>query len=90
MGYNSISVTTSPVKIVSANTRRQSIIIVNTDSTNKLYIGPDSNITTSNAIEIETSGGNLTEDSGGAKVYCGDIWGVSTGDISVRYWERTT
>lgn len=88
MSYNSVTVTTSATKIVSVNPRRQSIIITNTDSSNKLYLGSDSNVTTSNGIEI-SAGGNLTEDNGGSKVYSGDIYGISTGTISVRYWERT-
>lgn len=88
MSYNSISVTTAATLIVSANPRRQSIIITNTDTTNKLYIGPDLNITTSNCPEIGTSG-NLTEDNGGSKVYCGAIYGISTGTIDTRYWERS-
>lgn len=89
MSYNSVSIGTSATLIIAANQNRKSIIIVNTDTTNKLYIGPDNNITTSNAIEIETTGGNLTEDSGGTRMYLGDIWGISTGTISVRWWERT-
>lgn len=88
MSYGSISVTTTAILILAKNSKRQSIIIVNTDTTNKLYIGPDSSVTTSNGIEIENTGGNLTEDSGGTRVYLGDIYGVSTGTISVRYWER--
>ena len=88
MSYNSVSVTTSATLIVGANPRRQSLIITNTDSTNKLYLGSDNLVTTSNGIEIGT-GSNLTEDNGGSKVYCGDVWGISTGTINVRYWERT-
>lgn len=88
MSYNAVSVTTSATLIVAANPRRQSLIIVNTDSTNKLYIGPDTNVTTSNGIEVAT-GGNFTEDNGGSKVYCGDVYGIAGGTISVRYWERT-
>lgn len=88
MSYGSISVTTNATLIVAANSRRQSLIITNTDATNKLYVGPDVNITTSNCPEIST-GSNLTEDNGGSKVYCGPVYGISTGTISVRYWERS-
>jgi len=88
MSYSSISVTTAATLIVAANPRRQSLIITNTDATNKLYLGSDSNVTTSTGVEIGT-GANLTEDNGGSKVYCGDVWGISTGTISVRMWERT-
>ncbi len=88
MSYSNISVTTSPTLIVAANPRRQSLIITNTDTNNKLYVGPDTSITTSNCPEIGTSG-SLTEDNGGSKVYCGDVYGISTGTISVSYWERT-
>lgn len=88
MSYNSISVTTAATLIVSQNPRRQSLIITNTDSTNKLYLGSNNNVTTSTGVEIGT-GSNLTEDNGGSKIYCGDVYGISTGTISVRYWERT-
>lgn len=88
MSYSNVSVTTSPTLIVAVNPRRQSLIITNTDSTNKLYLGSDNNVTTSTGVEIGT-GCNLTEDNGGSKVYCGPVYGISTGTISVRYWERT-
>ena len=88
MSYGTVSVTTSATLIVNANPRRQSLIITNTDATNKLYIGPDNAITTATGIEIGT-GSNLTEDNGGSKVYCGPVYGISNGTISVRWWERT-
>ena len=76
MSYASVSVTTSATLIVSANPRRQSLIISNTDTSVKLYIGPDTSITTSNGIEIP-AGSSLTEDNGGSKVYCGDVYGIA-------------
>lgn len=87
MAYGAITVTTGATRIVLANPRRQSVIITNTDATNKLYLGSDNAVTTSSGIEIGT-GSNLTEDNGGSKIYCGDIWGISTGTVSVRFWER--
>lgn len=88
MSYSAISVTTAATRIVLANPRRQSLIITNTDTTNKLYLGSDNAVTTSSGVEIG-AGSNLTEDNGGSKIYCGDVWGISTGTISVRFWERT-
>lgn len=88
MSYAAVSVTTSATLIVAANPRRQSLIITNTDTSAKLYLGSDTAVTTSSGVEIG-AGASLTEDNGGSKVYCGAIYGISTGTISVRYWERT-
>jgi len=89
MAYNTVSVDTSATLIVAANVERKSVIIVNTDTTNKLYIGPDTSITTANGIEVGSDGASFCEDSGGTKVYTGPIYGISAGTIDVRYWERT-
>lgn len=88
MAYNTVTVTTSPTLIVAANTKRHSVVITNTSTTVKLYIGPDTSITTSNAIEVPTSN-SFAEDSGGVKCYNGPIYGIAGSSIDVRYWERT-
>lgn len=89
MSYSAVSVTTSPTLILSANSNRLSLIIVNSDASATLYIGDDSSVSISNGIPI-SAGSNLTEDSGGTKIWMGPVYGVSsTGTISVRVWERT-
>lgn len=77
----------TPILIISQNSNRKSLIITN-EGLSKIYIGGDSSITTATAISIE-SGGKHTEDSGGQRMYLGDIYGIAedaTNDC--RYWER--
>lgn len=88
MSYAAVSVTTSATLIIAANPRRQSLIVSNTDASVKLYIGPDTSITTANGVEIP-GGSSLTEDNGGSKVYCGPVYGIAASTINIRYWERT-
>jgi hypothetical protein len=88
MAYGAVTVSTG-TKIVSANPNRIGLIITNTDSSVKLYLGDDASVTASNGIEIP-AGGSFTEDSGGTKMFCADIYGsAGSGSINVRYWERT-
>lgn len=86
MAYGTVTVGASATLIVKANPQRNSLIIVNT-GTPTLYIGQDTGVTTSNGTPILTNG-NLTEDSGGHKVYCGPIYGICDSTTDVRYWER--
>lgn len=88
MSYNSIIVSTSAKLIVSANPRRQSLIITNGIGNLTLFLGSDNLVTTSTGIEIP-AGSNLTEDNGGSKVYCGDVWGIAQISMQIKYWERT-
>jgi hypothetical protein len=84
--YNTVTVGASATLIVGANPQRISLIIVNT-GTPTVYIGQDASVTTSNGIPLLTNG-NLTEDSGGQKVYCGPIYGICSSTSDVRFWER--
>jgi hypothetical protein len=84
--YDTVTVGSSATKIVGANPQRISLIIVNT-GTPTVFIGQDNSVTTSNGIPLKTDM-NLTEDSGGQKVYCGDIWGICASSSDVRWWER--
>ena len=87
MAYNTITVTTTATQIVAANTKRKALTIVNTEEGKIVYIGPDTSITTANAIPLyETQ----TRDS--AKViaegYLGPVYGIVAADTAdVRYWE---
>jgi hypothetical protein len=84
--FNTITVGSSATKIVGANPQRISLMIVNT-GTPTVYIGQDNTVLTTTGIPLKTDM-NLTEDSGGQKVYCGDIWGICASSSDVRYWER--
>lgn len=86
-GTKTITATTGGTLIVDANPQRIGLILVNT-STQTVYLGHDTNVTTANGIPLLTNG-NLTEDSGGTKMYCGPIYGITASSTSdVRYWER--
>lgn len=87
--YNTVTVpaTTGGILIVAANPQRLSLIITNTGA-QTIYIGQDSSITAATGVPLITNG-TLTEDSGGTKVYCGPVYGItSTSTSDVRYWER--
>jgi hypothetical protein len=84
--YGSVTVTTTPGLIVEENSRRQSVVMTNIGST--VYIGPDASIGTGNSPHI-VSNGSFAEDSGGHRVYMGNIYGAcTTGTSTVYWWER--
>ena len=86
MAYGAVSVANTATLIVGPNTQRLSLIICNTGAT--IYIGQDASLT-ANGCPFIVSGGNLTEDSGGEKVYCGPIYGITaSGTSTALYWER--
>jgi hypothetical protein len=89
MAYGTKSVTDTATLIVAANCGRKVLSIVNTSTTDDVYIGPDSSITT--AIGFLVSAGttrDMTKSSGG--YYIGDLYGIAgTGiTVDVRYWEE--
>ena len=88
MAYNTVTVSDTATEIVPANTARRNVTIVNTEEAKIVYIGPDSSITTSNAIPLyETQTRDQDRIPEG---YQGPIYGiVSTGTADVRYWETT-
>lgn len=83
--YGTVSVTTSAKLIVAANEKRKAISIVNS-SNGDLFIGPDSSITTANAIPLY---GYTTRDSNKTpEGWLGPIYGITaSGTVDVRYWE---
>lgn len=84
VSYGSVTVTTSPTVIMASNPARKGYGFIN-NSIVDLYFGPDSSITTSNAMFV-TGTGNVT-DSGDGDDFRGSIYGVvSTGTANVRYW----
>ena len=87
MAFNTVTITTSATKIVTANPNRQSLILANT-GTGTVYLGPDNTVTTANGTPL-LQDGTLTEDDGGSRMFMGDVWGVvATGTSDLRYWER--
>ena len=87
MSYGAATIVTAALKVISANDRRLSHIITN-QGPSTVFLGPDSSLTTNTGIAL-SSGSNLTEDSGGDKLYQGDIYAISESSSNLRYWERT-
>lgn len=89
MAYGTVTIGSGTAALIVAfNHLRKSLIITN-EGSSKVYLGNDSSITTASAISIE-SDGKYTEDSGGQRMYLGDIYGISEDSTNdVRYWERT-
>lgn len=84
MAYGRVTVTTSPTLIVGPNNSRRQLIIDNTSSST-VYIGPDTSISSSNAVRL-LAGANLTID---AQWFLSGVYGVvSTGSADVAFWEH--
>lgn len=87
MGYGTVSVASNTnILIVPANPQRHSLIITSLGS-GVVYLGDNSSVSTATGVAVG-SGGNLTEDSSGTKLYMGDFYGISETATTVRYWER--
>ena len=83
--YNQVSVGTSATLIIAANNNRKGIVLVNYGNA-VLYIGPDDQITTANAIPLLPRA--FLESTGLAAGWRGSIYGLAeSGTIDVRYWE---
>lgn len=79
---------TAATLLIPANTERLSVII-SVIGDGGLFLDENSTMTTSDGILVAGSS-NLTEDSGGQRVYLGPYYGAtSSGTTEVRYWERT-
>ena len=93
MSFGTISVGISATKIISANEKRQSLILTNASTSGIVYLGPDDTVTSANAATVFTSyGSNLAEASGGTRMYMDDVYGItlsSHGTADVLFWERT-
>ena len=87
MSFGTYTVGTTANLVVSANANRVSLILFNVGASNA-FIGSTSALTTANGIMLST-GSNFTEDSGGEKLYQGDVYIISTSSSDIRYWERT-
>ena len=92
MAYGTITVVNAAIRIVQANTNRISLVIVN-GGPETSYIGEDSSVVAGSGANAGTkivSNGTFTEDSGGTRMYMGDVWGISatTTSTALHYWER--
>lgn len=86
MAYNTVSVADTATQIVAANSARRNLTIVNHGS-NTVFIGPDTSITTSNAIPLYAS--STRDQDVIPEGYKGAIYGiVAAGTEDVRYWEE--
>ena len=86
--FSSVSVATNTAAaIVTANSRRISLIVTNI-GVGSAFLGDTSSVTSANGIMLRC-GGSLAEDSGGTRVYMGDIYAIA-GSVgtTVTYWQR--
>ena len=87
MAYGFVTVGATPTLILGDNPKRLSLIIIN-GGDDVLHFAQDDTVSSTNSPYLLPHG-NLTEDSGGTKVYCGPFYGVSTGGTCTVYiWER--
>ena len=85
--FGSITITSgSAVRILEANSQRQSVILSNIGS-QTVAIGPTSDVAVTDT-PLEANG-NLTEDNGSMRMYMGEFWGIgATSTNVITYWER--
>lgn len=91
MGFGRIRVTNAVTKILGDNSKRQSLILTNSSTSGIVYLGPDSTVTSAHAAALLNAYGSLTEDSGGTRMFMGDVYGITTSAhaaVNVFYWER--
>ena len=91
MGWAGVRVGTTQKLIVRNNSRRQSLILTNSSTSGIVYLGPDNTVSSANAATLLDAYGSLTEDSGGTRMFMGDVYGVTTSAnaiVIVFYWER--
>jgi hypothetical protein len=91
VGFGRIRVTIAATKILSANPQRQSLILTNSSSSGICFLGPDNTVTSCNAATLLDSYGSLAEDSGGTRMFLGDVYGITTSAnaaVNIFYWER--
>ena len=82
-----VTITTAATLILAANINRHSFLLANTSS-GTVFIGPRSDVTTSNGLPV-LQNGTLSEDSSGTKLYQSDVFGiVASGTSDIRVWER--
>ena len=87
MSYATVTVdSNTAIEIVPANPQRQSLLLINMGA-GVVYVADNNSVTTATGFAL-VSGTNLTEDSGGTKLYSGAYFGIGSTLATVRYWER--
>ena len=85
---SNVNVGTQVIKIVSANTKRQELILCNSSLTPDIYLGPDSTVTSATGLPLFA--GQSRECVKSFPNYKGDIYGISaSGTADVRVWENS-
>lgn len=87
MAYGFVTLTAgeAPTKVVSANTARKAITLVNNSGV-LVYIGPDVNMTVANAIPLYEY--TVRDTSKIPEGYAGDIYATAaTSTADIRWWE---
>lgn len=89
MSYGNTTVPTgTAILIVAHNVNRKALIITN-EGSSKIYLGSDSFVTSATGVSVEAESGKYLEDSGGQRMYLGDIYAISADSTNdVRYWEK--
>lgn len=88
MSYGAKTITTSATLIIDGNCMRKGFFLLN-NSTKTVFIGPDSSITTANAMPL-LQYQHLSKDKV-PEGWLGPIYGiVASGTSDVRYWEFAT
>ena len=92
MSFGRVRVTNAVTKILGDNSQRQSLILTNASTSGIVFLGPDNTVTSANAATVLDAYGSLTEDSGGTRMFMGDVYGITTSAhaaVNIFVWERT-
>lgn len=82
--YGQVTLTTTPQVIVSANNDRRGLMFDNQDISTDAYIGPDSNISSSNTVKLRAGTAIVFDDH----FIRTAIYGVTaSGTCVVGWWE---
>lgn len=77
------SVGTSAVEVLAENADRRSALLQNIDSTNDIFVGFDSSVTTDGGVRVGANGGQYIVDE-----YTGPLFAIANGsDTDVRVQE---
>jgi len=84
--YNSVTVAATATQVVGGSSARKGMLIVNHSETVTVFVGPDTSITTSNALPLLPLA--TMSLSGYAEAWKGPVYAiVSSGTLDLRFWE---
>lgn len=85
--HDTVTVTNSATLIISANSRRKRIYIVNNSDSVTIYLGSSASVTSSNGLPLYPNQAIHNEFI--SEGYAGDIYGITSASTAdVRYWEE--